>query len=143
MVAGLEKLGSSAGGVFVIGSGVDIAPLKPHLEAATSLAVSVAEEPGTALARGAALASANAPLFVSSTAALAYSLDPGTGAVEPSSLPEYLRFPMLPQTPRSVATNSPTVRCRTTTPIPRQSSSSTFASPDAEAVAPQAGPAAR
>ncbi|MDT5166066.1 MAG: hypothetical protein QOC88_2960, partial [Mycobacterium sp.] len=33
------------------------------------------------LARGAALASANAPLFASSTAALAYALDPGTGSV--------------------------------------------------------------
>jgi hypothetical protein len=93
MVVGLEKLGSAVGGVFVIGSGVDVAPLKPHLEAATSLAVNVPEEPGTALARGAALASANAPLFVSSTAALAYSLDPGTGAVGPSAVPEYLRFP--------------------------------------------------
>jgi hypothetical protein len=93
MVVGLEKLGSAVGGVFVIGSGVDIAPLKPHLEAATSLDVSMPEEPVTALARGAALASANAPLFVSSTAAMAYSLDPGTGAVDPSALPDHLRFP--------------------------------------------------
>src|SRR5262249_4959425 len=37
----------------------------------------------TALARGAALASANAPLFVGSTAARAYAQDPGTGAVLP------------------------------------------------------------
>ncbi|OBA82155.1 hypothetical protein A9W99_12225, partial [Mycobacterium sp. 1164966.3] len=96
MVVGLERLGSAVGGVFVIGSGVDVAPLKPHLEAATSLAVNVPEEPGTALARGAALASANAPLFASSTAALAYSLDPGTGAVNPSVLPDYLKVPDVP-----------------------------------------------
>ncbi|MDT5354213.1 MAG: hypothetical protein QOJ56_2745, partial [Mycobacterium sp.] len=45
--------------------------------------VSAPEEPETALARGAALASANAPLFSSSTAALAYAQDPGTGAINP------------------------------------------------------------
>jgi hypothetical protein len=92
MVVGLEKLASAVGGVFVIGSGVDVGALKPHLEAATALDVSAPEDPETALARGAALASANAPLFVSSTAALAYSLDPGTGAVDPSVLPDHLRF---------------------------------------------------
>jgi hypothetical protein len=44
-----------------------------------------------ALARGAALASANAPLFASSTAALAYALDPGTGELNPGVLsPTYL-----------------------------------------------------
>ena len=42
-----------------------------------------------ALARGAALASANAPLFASSTAALAYALDPGTGEVDPLVLAGY------------------------------------------------------
>jgi hypothetical protein len=55
--------------------------IKPALEDATSLPLSVPEHPETALARGAALASANAPLFASSTAALAYALDPGTGSV--------------------------------------------------------------
>ncbi len=44
-----------------------------------------------ALARGAALASANAPLLASSTAALAYALDPGTGEVSPRPIgPTYL-----------------------------------------------------
>jgi hypothetical protein len=45
-----------------------------------------------ALARGAALASANAPLFASSTAALAYALDPGTGEMNPPAAlgPTYL-----------------------------------------------------
>ena len=90
MVAGLEETESAPGGVFVVGSGVDIASIKPALESATSLNVSAPEEPETALARGAALASANAPLFASSTAALAYAQDPGTGAVDPYALPEYL-----------------------------------------------------
>ena len=68
-------------GVFLVGRGIDIAALKPALEAVTPLRVSAPEEPEMALARGAALASASAPLFVSSTSALAYALDPGTGEV--------------------------------------------------------------
>ena len=83
MVAGLEARGSRADGVFLIGCGADIVSIKPALEAVTSLQVSAPEEPDMALARGAALASANAPLFSSSTAALAYALDPGTGEVSP------------------------------------------------------------
>ncbi|WP_231980962.1 hypothetical protein [Mycobacterium sp. E188] len=97
MIVGLEKLEAAPDGVLVVGSGVDIAPLKPALQTATSLAVSVPEEPETALARGAALASANAPLFASSTAALAYAQDPGTGAVDQYSLPEYLYVPFGPE----------------------------------------------
>ncbi|WP_231996810.1 DUF7159 family protein, partial [Mycobacterium scrofulaceum] len=97
MIAGLEKLEAAPAGVLVVGSGVDIAPLKPALQTATSLEVSVPEEPETALARGAALASANAPLFASSTAALAYAQDPGTGAVDQYSLPEYLYVPFGPE----------------------------------------------
>ncbi|OBI49602.1 hypothetical protein A5707_16675 [Mycobacterium kyorinense] len=55
-----------------------------------------AEEPAAAAerpvaARGAALASANAPLFASSTAALAYAQDPGTGEVNRDVIaPAYL-----------------------------------------------------
>jgi hypothetical protein len=83
MASGAEALETRPDGLFVVGSGVDIAPIKAQLEAATSLLVSAPEEPETALARGAALASANAPLFSSSTAALAYAQDPGTGAIDP------------------------------------------------------------
>ncbi|WP_264917024.1 DUF7159 family protein, partial [Mycobacterium kiyosense] len=91
MIAGLDAPASRADGVFLVGCGVDIVGLKPALAAATSLVVSVAEEPELALARGAALASANAPLFAASTAALAYALDPGTGEVNPHALtPSYL-----------------------------------------------------
>jgi len=91
MVAGLDAPRSRADGVFLIGCGADIVPLKPPLEAATSFEVTAPEEPDMALARGAALASANAPLFASSTAALAYALDPGTGELNPRAFgPTYL-----------------------------------------------------
>ncbi len=91
MLAGLDARGSRADGAFLIGCGTDIVSIKPTLEVATSLPVSAPEEPDMALARGAALASANAPLFASSTAALAYALDPGTGEMNPRGLsPTYL-----------------------------------------------------
>jgi len=79
MVSAAEGLDDEPEGVLVVGSGVDIPLIKPALEGATSLPLSVPEQPDMALARGAALASANAPLFASSTAAQAYALDPGTG----------------------------------------------------------------
>jgi hypothetical protein len=91
MVAGLDALESHPDGVFVVGCGVDIVAIKPQLEGATSLPVNAPEEPDMALARGAALASANAPLFASSTAALAYAQDPGTGELGPYAVaPVYL-----------------------------------------------------
>jgi hypothetical protein len=81
LVSAAEDLEQQPEGLLVVGSGVDIPLIKPALEIATSLPLSVPEHPETALARGAALASANAPLFASSTAAQAYALDPGTGSV--------------------------------------------------------------
>jgi hypothetical protein len=93
MVAGLDELPTRPGGLLVVGSGVDITAIKPRLQEATSLTVNTPEEPETALARGAALAAANAPLFASSTAAQAYAQDPGTGAVDASARPEYLSIP--------------------------------------------------
>jgi uncharacterized membrane protein YgcG len=91
MASGAETLETRPDGLFVVGSGVDIAPIKARLEAATALTVNAPEEPDTALARGAALASANAPLFSSSTAALAYAQDPGTGAIDPYAVaPGYI-----------------------------------------------------
>jgi putative ABC transport system ATP-binding protein len=65
-------------GIVIVGSGVDIPLIKPTLEAATSLPVSEPEEPETALARGAALASVRARLFASSTAALAQAVGNAT-----------------------------------------------------------------
>ena len=91
MVAGLDALESHPDGVFVVACGVDIVAIKPQLEGATSLPVNAPEEPDMALARRAALASANAPLFASSTAALAYAQDPGTGELDPYAVaPVYL-----------------------------------------------------
>lgn len=86
MASDAEALETRPEGLVLVGSGVDIPLIKPVLEAATSLALSVPDEPEMALARGAALAAANAPLFASSTAALAYALDPGTGEVDPHVL---------------------------------------------------------
>lgn len=86
MVSAAESLETHPDAIFVVGSGIDIPMIKPALETATALPVTAAEEPDTALARGAALASANTPLFVSSTAALAYAQDPGTGALDPNRL---------------------------------------------------------
>jgi hypothetical protein len=91
MVAGLAELPTHPGGLFVVGSGVDLASIKSLMEEATSLTVNVPEEPETALARGAALASAHA--LASPTGVLAYAQDPGTGAVDVSALPDYLSVP--------------------------------------------------
>src|SRR5271163_936069 len=94
MVSGAEALETRPNAVFVVGSGIDVPLIKPALEAATTLPLTVPEEPDTALARGAALASANAPLFVSSTAARAYARDPFTGAVDPFAIaPGYFEVP--------------------------------------------------
>ncbi|WP_186246089.1 DUF7159 family protein, partial [Mycobacterium simulans] len=86
IVSGVEDLETHPDAVFLVGSDVDIPLIKPTLEAATSLPVTAPEEPETALARGAALASANTPLFVSSTAARAYAQDPGTGGLNSYTL---------------------------------------------------------
>jgi hypothetical protein len=86
IISGVEQLQTRANGVFVVGAGINIPLIKPTLEAATSLPLSAPEEPETALARGAALASANAPLFVSTTAAQAWAQDPGTGVVDPFAI---------------------------------------------------------
>jgi hypothetical protein len=95
LIAGLDAPGTSLQGLFLVGCGVDIVPIKPVLERATRLPISAPEEPATALARGAALASANAPLFVSSTVALAYAQDPGTGEVDGYAVsPGYLSVPV-------------------------------------------------
>jgi hypothetical protein len=97
LVSGAEALEAHPEGVLVVGSGVDVPLIKPALESATSLPLSTPEEPDMALARGAALASANAPLFASSTDALAYAQDPGTGAVNPDALaPGYLAVAAIP-----------------------------------------------
>jgi hypothetical protein len=94
LVSGAEALETRPDAVFVVGSGIDVPLIKPVLETATALPLTASEEPDTALARGAALASANAPLFVSCTAAQAYARDPGTGAINPFAVaPGYFEVP--------------------------------------------------
>lgn len=61
LVSAAESLETHPDAIFVVGSGIDIPMIKPALETATALPVTAAEEPDTALARGAALASANTP----------------------------------------------------------------------------------
>ncbi|OBK16510.1 DUF7159 family protein [Mycobacterium asiaticum] len=76
LVSGAEAMSTRPDGLYVVGSGVDVPMIKPALEAATTLPVSLPEEPNMALARGAALAAGHSPLFASSTSALAYAQDP-------------------------------------------------------------------
>jgi putative ABC transport system ATP-binding protein len=78
MVKGADAMQPQPEGIVVIGTGVDIPLIKPALAAATSLPVSVPKEPEMALARGAALVSARAPLFAPSTAALAQAVGNAT-----------------------------------------------------------------
>jgi hypothetical protein len=81
MAAAVDAQDSAPDGMFVVGSGVDVSSVKAHLENLVSLPVSAPDEPELALARGAALASANAPAFEATTVGLAYSQDPdGTTA---------------------------------------------------------------
>ncbi len=84
LAAGAQRLESNPDGLFVVGSGVNVAMIKSELDKATPLPVSVPEEPDMALARGAALASAHAPLFSCSTRAQAWAQDPGTGELYPA-----------------------------------------------------------
>ena len=81
MAAAVDAQDSPPQGIFVVGSGVDVSSVKAHLENLVSLPVTAPDEPEIALARGAALASANAPAFEATTVGLAYSQDPdGTTA---------------------------------------------------------------
>ena len=76
MVTALEDQEPEAQGMFVVGSGVDVTAVKTHLQDLVSVPVIAPEEPQLALARGAALASASAPRYDTSTIGLAYSHDP-------------------------------------------------------------------
>jgi hypothetical protein len=86
MVTSLEVQESAAQGLFVVGSGVDVTAVKAQLTDLVSVPVIAPEEPQLALARGAALASASAPRFDTSTIGLAYSLDPDGTTVYPLAL---------------------------------------------------------
>ncbi len=87
MAQSVESAESAPQGLFIVGSGVDAAAVKTHLENLVSLPVSAPDEPELALARGAALASAHAPEMEASTAGLAYSQD-RDGTTAASAYPE-------------------------------------------------------
>ena len=76
MAAAVEAQDAPPQGMFVVGSGVDVASVKSHLQSLVSMPVNAPEESGLALARGAAIAAAGAPAFDASTVGLAYSQDP-------------------------------------------------------------------
>lgn len=86
LVACVDDVPAPPTGVLVVGSGVSLADVAEHLTAATSLRVDFPDQPELALARGAALASAHAPLFASSTQAMAWAQDFGTGSVDLEAL---------------------------------------------------------
>jgi hypothetical protein len=86
MVAGLEAEKSLPQGMFVVGSGVDVTSVKSALQDLVSVPVIAPIEPQLALPRGAALASANAPRFDTSTIGLAYSQDPGETVLHPMAV---------------------------------------------------------
>jgi hypothetical protein len=75
-VTSLQAETSMPQGIFVVGSNVDVTAVKAQLQDLVSVPVVAPEEPELALARGAALASANAPRYDTSTIGLAYSQDP-------------------------------------------------------------------
>lgn len=79
MVARTQSMRGRPRGVFLVGAGVDVAFIKPALESATSLPVAAPEEPEMALARGAALASANEKLGAPSTVAMPVVAEPAAG----------------------------------------------------------------
>jgi hypothetical protein len=76
MATTLETRVPRPDGMFLVGSRVDVSAVKSHLEQHVSIPVHAPDQPELALARGAALAAANAPRIDASTAALAYSHDP-------------------------------------------------------------------
>ena len=70
MIAHLESMPEPPRAVFIIGAGVDISALRAEIASRTTLPVHIPEEPELALARGAALAAAQAPRFEAATVGL-------------------------------------------------------------------------
>ena len=82
MVAGLDAGDEPAQAVFMVGSGVDIAALEPHIAAATDLPVHAPADGDLALARGAALAAASTPRYEASTVGMVSSEDTVAGVTQ-------------------------------------------------------------
>jgi len=77
MAAAVSGAEASPQGMFVVGSGVDVTAVQAHLAELLDIPVNAPGDADLALARGAALASASAPMFDAATAGLAYSAAPG------------------------------------------------------------------
>jgi len=93
MAAAVDGRDPAPQALFVVGSGVDVSSVKAHLETLVAIPVSAPDEPEFALARGAALAAANAPAFEPTTIGLAYSQDPdGPTAGSPFAGAAYAAF---------------------------------------------------
>ena len=82
MVAGLAGGEEPAQAVFVVGSGVDIAALRPLIAAASGLPVHAPDDGDLALARGAALAAASTPRYEASTVGMTSSEDTAAGPTQ-------------------------------------------------------------
>jgi len=83
VAAGLNAAETSPDGLFLICSGGDATALRPQLEATVDQEVCEPAEPRSALARGAALASARLAVAEPEFDALAYTQEPGSGAFGP------------------------------------------------------------
>ncbi|EID16271.1 DUF7159 family protein [Mycolicibacterium phlei] len=87
MAAAVAAQEAAPDAIFVVGSGVDVSAVKNHLEHLVNIPVRAPDDAAMALARGAALAAAQAPAFEASTVGLAYSQDPdGPTAGSPYAL---------------------------------------------------------
>jgi hypothetical protein len=86
MVTSLEAEEFPPQGMFVVGSNVDVTSVKSYLQGRVSVPVIAPMEPQLALPRGAALASASAPRFDTSTIGLAYSQEAGATVFHPMAL---------------------------------------------------------
>lgn len=88
MAAAVADADTSPQGMFVVGAGVDVTAVRAHLAELLDIPVNAPGDAELALARGAALASANAPMFDAATAGLAYSAAPGgVAAAAPLAAP--------------------------------------------------------
>lgn len=79
MVTGLDDLADAPAAVFVVGSEAQVAELRPIISTHTALPVHAPADAEAALARGAALAAANAPRFDATTVGLLAGLETGLG----------------------------------------------------------------
>lgn len=82
MIVSLERLAEQPDAIFIVGSGVDAGEAKSQISTVTTLPVHAPDDGDLALARGAALAAAQAPRYEATTVGLAPARDTDdTGAL--------------------------------------------------------------